>query len=473
MYLINDDTENTSDKQPLIDFTSSPTLTTASTDTPTTPPTTSPSTAEKPNTFARLAAFSKELEKDNDDNDDDDNDDDNDDNNNNNSSNTNEDYNEGDNNSSNSNDDGKTRIKKSHIRAYHKIMKAMKKTKGAAVESGLDVGLPYGEVQMHGFLYKKSRWYTKINISSQIWQKRWFVLSDTFWYCRNPLSPEKNRREIPLWKVWKVEASPDDACNILLYTKKQTYILRAVSADVAAKWTEALRERIEAVRDALPQYYSDSGLVDVDEDGDDDYVSTLEYPFGESTGHIVFWALTYPLALLFALTIPDTRKDKCKKMFVLSFIMVSIWIGGMSYAMVWAADRFAHVFHIPDDLMGLTITAFGSSLPSLFGSVVAAKQGSPDMAIANAFGSSLTALFSIGLPCFIYSVIHKGGPYFCESGAILITNFILIGSLIFFLIFAGISKLKLNYIHGVIFTVAYFVFMAFIVIIERPWKSQD
>ena len=362
--------------------------------------------------------------------------------------------------------EGRERIKESHIKAYQKIMNAIKKGSGAhASESGLSVGLPYGEVQMHGFLYKKSRWYTKINISSQVWQKRWFVLSDQLWYCRNPLSPEKGRREIPLWKVWNVELDAADPCIVKLFTNKQTYELRALTAEVAERWADALRERIEYVKEVLPQYFDDNGLHDVDEDDEDDYVSTLEYPFGESAGHIAFWILTYPLALLFAISIPDVRKDKCKKMFVLSFLMVCVWIGVMSYGMVWAADRFALAVGIRDDIMGLTITAFGSSLPSLFGSVIAAKQGTADMAVSNAFGSSLTALISIGIPCFVYSAfVYPGKPYPCDSSAILTTNILLIVSLAFFLLFAGISKLRLNIGHGIVFIVSYFVFLVLIVL---------
>lgn len=362
--------------------------------------------------------------------------------------------------------EGRDLIKESHIKAYEKIMNAIKAENTTKTsESGTRVGLPYGEVQMHGFLYKRSPWYTKLNISSLMWYKRWFVLSDTFWYCPNPLSPEKGRGEIPLWKVWKVEVDAADPCIIKLLTSKRTYELRAVTPQLAANWFHALCRRIESVKEVLPQYYSESGLLDVDEG--EDYVSTLEYPFGESYGHILFWVLTYPLALLLYVTVPDVRKDKCKKMFVLTFVMVCVWIGVMSYAMVWAADQFARVVGIPDIIMGLTITAFGSSLPSLFGSVSAAKQGTADMAISNAFGSSLSALVSIGIPCFIFSAfVEPGKAYEAGKGAILTTNFLLILSLIFFLLFAVVSKLRMNKCHGIIFIVSYFVFLTAIVLCE-------
>merc|ERR1712154_363852 len=46
-------------------------------------------------------------------------------------------------------------------------------------------------------------------------------------------------------------------------------------------------------------------------------------------------------------------------------------------------------FHIPGDLLGITLLAVGSSLPDCISSVIVARQMKIDMAVANAFGSNI------------------------------------------------------------------------------------
>jgi Ca2+/Na+ antiporter len=53
--------------------------------------------------------------------------------------------------------------------------------------------------------------------------------------------------------------------------------------------------------------------------------------------------------------------------------------------------------------MGLTVGAWGASMPTLWSSVVVAKRGSGDMAISNALGANVfSVLVGLGLPWFAY-----------------------------------------------------------------------
>jgi Ca2+/Na+ antiporter len=64
--------------------------------------------------------------------------------------------------------------------------------------------------------------------------------------------------------------------------------------------------------------------------------------------------------------------------------------------------------------MGLTLIAFGASIPDCFSSLIVAKLGHGDMAVSNAIGSNVfDILICLGLPWFIgclsmnkTSVIH-------------------------------------------------------------------
>ena len=44
--------------------------------------------------------------------------------------------------------------------------------------NGAAFGMDYGDVIMHGFLHKKSDFYSKAHVSKNVWQKRWVVLDE-------------------------------------------------------------------------------------------------------------------------------------------------------------------------------------------------------------------------------------------------------------------------------------------------------
>ncbi len=92
--------------------------------------------------------------------------------------------------------------------------------------------------------------------------------------------------------------------------------------------------------------------------------------------------------------------------------------------LVWSADRFvegaastARYFGMPPLLVGMVIVGMGTSAPEMTVSVLAASQGSPGIALGNAYGSNITNIALIlGLtalisPIFVHSqVVRKELP---------------------------------------------------------------
>ena len=57
--------------------------------------------------------------------------------------------------------------------------------------------------------------------------------------------------------------------------------------------------------------------------------------------------------------------------------------------------------------MGITFLAIGTSIPDAIGSMVVARAGEADMAIANAVGSNVfDILLGLGFPWFLRGVIN-------------------------------------------------------------------
>ncbi len=76
--------------------------------------------------------------------------------------------------------------------------------------------------------------------------------------------------------------------------------------------------------------------------------------------------------------------------------IIAIVIGGD--LVVDSATEIARTFGLSENLIGLTIVAFGTSLPELVTSAVAAKKGEVDMALGNVIGSNIfNILFVAGI----------------------------------------------------------------------------
>ena len=131
---------------------------------------------------------------------------------------------------------------------------------------------------------------------------------------------------------------------------------------------------------------------------------------------VIFWILFLGyLGYLFVMArkgeqeesgeIKDLPVWKCILFMVLGGIMV---VMGSDFA-VDGASAIARVFGMSERFIGLTIVAFGTSLPELVTSVVAARKGNAGIAIGNIVGSNIfNILFVIGTVALICPVPFEG-----------------------------------------------------------------
>ncbi len=81
-----------------------------------------------------------------------------------------------------------------------------------------------------------------------------------------------------------------------------------------------------------------------------------------------------------------------------SIIIMAVGLAGIVFGgdlSVEGAKEIARAFGLSEALIGLTIVAFGTSLPELVTSVIAAKKGESDIAVGNVIGSNLFNIFFI------------------------------------------------------------------------------
>ena len=150
-----------------------------------------------------------------------------------------------------------------------------------------------------------------------------------------------------------------------------------------------------------------------------------------------------------------------KKMAVWKMI-VFILVGGAgiifgSQITVNSATEIARHFGMSERLIGLTIIAFGTSLPELITSVIAAIKKNADIAIGNVVGSNIfNILFVLGLTAVISPINY--------ANAFIVDNIMALVALIL-LFFCVLKNKKLGRIGGIIMLLSYAAYFVFFLIL--------
>lgn len=113
--------------------------------------------------------------------------------------------------------------------------------------------------------------------------------------------------------------------------------------------------------------------------------------------------------------VPEDKKRKIWQLVLLTLVGLVLIVGG-SDVTVDSASAIAKFFGMSDRLIGLTIVAFGTSLPELVTSATAARKGNPDLAIGNIVGSNIfNILFVTGLTASLTPIAFRSA-FMIDSG---------------------------------------------------------
>lgn len=193
------------------------------------------------------------------------------------------------------------------------------------------------------------------------------------------------------------------------------------------------------------------------------FVSVLMMVFGVMDGNVgridglILWAfLIFYIAYMIRLTKKSQaadeefesagEDDKLWKLLLL-IIVGGVMIVAGSNVTVDAASNIAAEFGMDERLIGLTIVAFGTSLPELVTSCIAARKKETDIAVGNIVGSNLfNILFVLGTSAVITPVAYKSDFIFDNAVAVLIM------AVLWLLVF---KKQKLSRTGGAVMLVMY------------------
>lgn len=113
-------------------------------------------------------------------------------------------------------------------------------------------------------------------------------------------------------------------------------------------------------------------------------------------------------------------------------------------------------------VMGVVVLAVGTSIPDALGSMIVARQGEADMAIANAVGSNVfDILLGLGLPWFLSYFVHDA-PTLVNVSGIGTSLAILYGTVFLFLGVIAVNKFRFNSKLGYIFFSMYLLYLTYV-----------
>ncbi|WP_191015475.1 calcium/sodium antiporter [Treponema zioleckii] len=154
--------------------------------------------------------------------------------------------------------------------------------------------------------------------------------------------------------------------------------------------------------------------------------------------------------------IPGEKNANWLKLLALLAVGLTLIILGSDYT-IRSATKLAKLFGMSERFIGLTIVAFGTSLPELATCIAAGLKKNADIAIGNIVGSNIfNMLFVGGVSAVIKPVTYQGG-FFIDSAVCLFT-----AALLYLSVFFN-KKRVLNRFSGTLMIVCYAAYFAYLV----------
>ncbi|KAL7530232.1 hypothetical protein ACHAXR_003376 [Thalassiosira sp. AJA248-18] len=337
-----------------------------------------------------------------------------------------------------------------------------------------------GSHEIGCFMWQRSIFYTKAYFGSHAFHLRWFAITpQRIVSMPDRQEPDKHVIVYPLFDEIHV-----DERRLIIYIVnplegRRDFTLMAPSKAIFDAVVQGFEQYMNATQPLRLQ-----GMTELD-DGDetqkvlaasvdkrdidaDPHVELIELPRNASMFELALWVSLFPLRLIMHYTLPDVRHldhhgqpQKSISYAYLSTISCLIWLILGSYVMVTSLESLAALMGIPDAIMGVTLSAAGTSMPAYIASRMAAEKGFGNAAVANVFGSNtFNICVGLGLPWVIFISVIGFEPYHdLENEGVLESILIMAGVLLIFVVLMISSNFVLVKWHANLFIGLYCVYI--------------
>ena len=308
---------------------------------------------------------------------------------------------------------------------------------------------------MHLYLWQRSTFYDRCRIDMNAWFLRYFTFANgkvTSVPVRN--GSDVNSEDTIIFPHFKSFDVDETRLMIKITTLNRDYVLLAPS-----------RAHLDAVMPSFEEYLDPNATV-LDQEPNfrpEAHESLISFPKGMSKTKLFFSTITFPLKALVHFTIPDVRSESSlspttRALVAIFACIVALIVG--SYAMVESLEDVGAILDIPPSIIGVTVSAAGTSLPNLVSSTYAARLGLGNMAIANVFGSNtFNILVGLGFPWLMYTAIYDDYYSDLPAGRINESMIVMIVTLCLFLVLVLQSGFVLVKWHAWLFSILYVAFI--------------
>lgn len=250
-------------------------------------------------------------------------------------------------------------------------------------------------------MWQRSYFYSNARRATNGWHLRWFTINlddGTMYSVPNRYNGQKFIMKYPAFVQIEIDIKrqiiriihPSESSSSAITSDKNSFYLLATSNEVMAAMVDKLEELMEIHEQKLEQIKSstatsatgDDELLHEFEGNSGEFESLVEYPEHGSMVQKFFFVFLYPYLFLLHYTIPDVRqldqygKPTASILFgTFAAFMCLFWMIIASLTMVSSLEGLAALMDIPDAIVGVTVSAAGTSLPNYVGSLVAAQKG--------------------------------------------------------------------------------------------------
>ena len=307
---------------------------------------------------------------------------------------------------------------------------------------------------VHMYLWQRSSFYDMAKVDKNAWLLRYFTFSQG-----NISSVSVRKGKYPVAEeplaLPKFESFDIDETRLLIRISTQTkdILFKAPSS-------EHMVATVVALQDHLDLHANEEAKVEEKEVAvAEPHESLIAIPTGMGIFSMVIFAFIFPLKAIIHFTVPDVRSGStslglnAKAQLAVAMCILSLIVG--SYAMVRSLEMVGDILNVPPSIIGVTVSAAGTSLPNLVSSTCAARMGLGNMAIANVFGSNtFNILVGLGLPWTLYTLIY-GTYHDLPAGRIDESMIVMILALILFIVLVCASRFVLKKWHAWLFSLLY------------------
>ncbi|XP_063223353.1 sodium/potassium/calcium exchanger 4-like [Bacillus rossius redtenbacheri] len=224
---------------------------------------------------------------------------------------------------------------------------------------------------------------------------------------------------------------------------------------------------------------SDKSLADTEadqlrrqeEDEDEEWVivDLWHFPGDSSLVLKLWWLFSWPINLVYSLTIPDCRPENKQHLYPFTFVTSVVFIGMTSYLVSWMITIIGDTFYIPSSVMGLVFVAAGGDVPETVSSTLMVLRGVGSMGLSNSMGANtLDILLCLSLPWLIkcllpsndtksITIISHGLTYNC---------LFLFGCVVFLYSTIALFRFRMTKKLGMCCFLLYLVFITLAVLLE-------